>query len=74
MATLKRIEKIVRENAFDEKKRDPGYANRPSNNWAKVAKLNKGGSTSLPLLANFEDACISKVFFFIIYLFALEHF
>ena len=36
-APLKITEKIIRENAFEHKKKKPGLsANRPSNNWALI--------------------------------------
>ena len=37
MEALKITEKIIRENAFGQKKKKPGLsANRPSKNWAQI--------------------------------------
>ena len=45
-SALKRIEKIIRENAFEQKRKKPGLkfnpglsANRPSNKWARKLYL-----------------------------------
>ena len=48
IGSSKITEKIIRENAFEHKKKKPGLsANRPSNNWALVYDYRVSSFSSL---------------------------
>ena len=54
---LKITEKIIQENAFEQKKKKPGLSsNRSSNNWAHCSLGIKAPTFDLP--SNSEEFCV----------------